>query len=297
MEVTVILSVLLWFAAHFRFSEGYGRVVRDVRLQSKDSNRLTITVKTTSKFHESRARDIADTWFQLAPENIFFFTDSFDDKLNKSLGGHLINTGCGKGHSRDRLNCKTNAELDLFTQRLSDWACHFDDDNYVNVKTLLNVLDLYDHNQDWYIGKSSTQRPVELDTKNGKVTFWFATGGAGICLSRALVRKMTKYVANGGFAKMGSYLSLPDDMLLGYLISHKLSVSLTTDNRFHSHFEDLALIDRFELAEQVSLSAGSYDKQVHNLVDVPVAFSTEIDKQRFRSLHCFLFSKRCPDIV
>lgn len=31
---------------------------------------LTITVKTTLKFHENRVKDILDTWFRLSPENV-----------------------------------------------------------------------------------------------------------------------------------------------------------------------------------------------------------------------------------
>uniref|UniRef100_A0A1I8AM88 Fringe glycosyltransferase n=1 Tax=Steinernema glaseri TaxID=37863 RepID=A0A1I8AM88_9BILA len=76
---------------------------------------------------------------------------------------------------------------------------------------------------------------------------------------------------------------------------HQLGVPLTSVDRFHSHFEDIALIGQHEIHSQVSLSAGSYDARRPNLVNVPIAFPTGKDKQRFRSLHCFLFSKRCPD--
>ena len=42
------------------------------------------------------------------------------------------------------------------------WFCHFDDDNYVNVKSLQNLLSQYDSNSDWYLGKPSIKAPLEI---------------------------------------------------------------------------------------------------------------------------------------
>ena len=33
------------------------------------------------------------------------------------------------------------------------WFCHVDDDNYLNVPNLIQVLSKYDHEKDWYFGK------------------------------------------------------------------------------------------------------------------------------------------------
>ncbi|EFO15765.1 hypothetical protein LOAG_12744 [Loa loa] len=65
-----------------------------------DLDGLVIAVKTTLKFHESRIRDIIDTWFQLAPNNIYFVTDTPDAKLNEITGGKLIVSDCSNGHTR-----------------------------------------------------------------------------------------------------------------------------------------------------------------------------------------------------
>ena len=42
------------------------------------------------------------------------------------------------------------------------WFCHFDDDNYVNVQSLLSLLSQYDEQRDWYLGKPSIKAPLEL---------------------------------------------------------------------------------------------------------------------------------------
>lgn len=48
--------------------------------------------------------------------------------------------------------------------------------------------------------------------------FWFATGGAGFCLSKSLATKMAPYVRDGKFVALGDKIRLPDDVTLGYLI-------------------------------------------------------------------------------
>ena len=156
-----------------------------------------ISIKTTEKFHATRVRQILKTWFSSAPEQTFFFTDGDDESLSRQTNGHLIRTNCSSSHNRQALCCKMSVELETFLKRqLFHWFCHFDDDNYVNVPKLLDLLQSYSPQDDWYLGKPSIRAPLQiLDRKTGaKIGFWFATGGAGFCLSRSLVTKMTPYV-------------------------------------------------------------------------------------------------------
>lgn len=45
------------------------------------------------------------------------------------------------------------------------WFCHFDDDNYVNVPRLVSVLQKYNHQEDWYLGRTSVYEPVKIYKK------------------------------------------------------------------------------------------------------------------------------------
>lgn len=47
------------------------------------------------------------------------------------------------------------------------WFCHVDDDNYVNVRTLVKFLSQYPHTQDMYLGKPSLDRPIEATERLG----------------------------------------------------------------------------------------------------------------------------------
>lgn len=40
--------------------------------------------------------------------------------------------------------------------------CHFDDDNYVNIPTLVKLLNEYHASHDWYLGKPSISSPIEI---------------------------------------------------------------------------------------------------------------------------------------
>ncbi|KAJ9590163.1 hypothetical protein L9F63_016719, partial [Diploptera punctata] len=52
------------------------------------------------------------------------------------------------------------------------WFCHFDDDNYVNVPRLVNLLADYSPQEDWYLGKPSIRAPLEiLNRDNTALTF------------------------------------------------------------------------------------------------------------------------------
>lgn len=42
------------------------------------------------------------------------------------------------------------------------WFCHFDDDNYVNIPRLVDLLNDYSPSVDWYLGKPSIASPLEI---------------------------------------------------------------------------------------------------------------------------------------
>ena len=56
-------------------------------------------------------------------------------------------------------------------QAILRWFCHFDDDQYVNVKILYKTLLQYDSNKDYYLGKSSIEKEIEIEEKSDKVIY------------------------------------------------------------------------------------------------------------------------------
>lgn len=265
----------------------------------RDLDSVFIAVKTSGKFHKSRLGPILDTWHRGARDQTFFFSDVDDAELAAAVAdGHLVNTGCADDHSRQALSCKMEAELSAFLDAASApaWFCHVDDDNYVNTARLAELLAAYPADQDWYLGKVSIPQRLEildrlrLPAERRNVKFWFATGGAGFCLSRPLAEKMRPWVTAGRFQKLADDIRLPDDVTVGYLIEVLLGVQLTQVGQFHSHLEPLRLVGR--PAEAVTLSYSTYeDTEERNVVEVEDV--RQDDETRFYAVHCLLHPDDC----
>ncbi|KAE8739029.1 hypothetical protein FOCC_FOCC015474 [Frankliniella occidentalis] len=136
-----------------------------------------------------------------------------------------------------------------------------------------------------------------------KISFWFATGGAGFCLSRALALKMLPVAGGGKFISIGEKIRLPDDVTMGYVIGivfsvvtkHLLRKPLTVIDQFHSHFEPMKFIRQETMHEQITFSYSRYSKHEVNVLKID-GFDSRLDPTRFLSLHCLLFSylSFCP---
>ncbi|CAB1341748.1 unnamed protein product [Coregonus sp. 'balchen'] len=253
---------------------------------------IFIAVKTTKKFHQSRLNLLLDTWISRNMQQTYVFTDGEEEELKKKMGSHAINTNCSAAHSRQALSCKMAVEYDKFIESGKKWFCHVDDDNYVNMRTL-----------DMYIGKPSLDRPIEAterlgDNKMRPVNFWFATGGAGFCVSRGLALKMSPWASGGHFMNTAEKIRLPDDCTIGYIIESVLGVPLTRSNLFHSHLENLQQVSRSELHKQITLSYGMFENK-RNIINMKGAFPVEEDPSRFKSVHCLLYPDTawCPPQV
>lgn len=259
---------------------------------------LFIAVKTTARYHRTRLQLLLETWMSRNMEQTFVFTDAVDPRLRERLGSHLIKTNCSTAHSHQALSCKMSREYEVFITSERKWFCHVDDDNYVNVESLLKLLSHYHHSQDVYLGRPSIERPIQAPHRTGtqqmnRVEFWFATGGAGFCLSRGLAVKMSPWASGGAFRDTSELIGLPDDCTVGYIVEAVLGARLTRSPLFHSHLENLGLLS--DLHKQVTLSYGTVEPS-RNTVNIRGAFSLHQDPTRFRSVHCLLYPDTpwCP---
>ncbi|XP_013190010.2 LOW QUALITY PROTEIN: fringe glycosyltransferase [Amyelois transitella] len=258
---------------------------------------IFISVKTTKHYQDTRLPIILKTWFQLAKEQTWFFTDTDNPKHQNQTNGHMVNTNCPASHQSEHLCCKMSVEYDYFLESGKKWFCHFDDDNYVNVPRLVKILQNYNHQEDWYLGRTSVSKPVKIFKKpTNKLwfSFWFATGGAGFCISRSLALKMLPIASGGRFITVCEGTRLPDDMSIGFIIEYLMKKNMTPISEFHSHYEQMKLLPSETFKDQISFSYAK-TKNEWNVVNVP-GFDTRYDPTRFLSLHCFLFPqfKFCP---
>ncbi|XP_061686998.1 beta-1,3-N-acetylglucosaminyltransferase manic fringe isoform X2 [Syngnathoides biaculeatus] len=260
---------------------------------------IFIAVKTTGRFHETRLALLLETWISKTKTHTFIFTDTEDEHL-KAEGFNMVMTGCQLDHSQQALACKMAAEYDAFLASNKRWFCHVDDDNYVNGEALVATLAAFPQDGDVYVGKPSLDKPIiahELMEGNTtrEVKFWFATGGAGFCLSRRLARKMSPWARGPRFLETSAKIRLPDDCTVGFIVEERVGVSLVHSPLFHSHLENLMLLHRASIPHQVTLSYGLLEGKL-NHVELKGSFSTEEDPSRFKTLHCLLYplTRWCP---
>ncbi|XP_068439937.1 beta-1,3-N-acetylglucosaminyltransferase radical fringe isoform X2 [Clinocottus analis] len=257
-----------------------------------DFKDIFIAVKTTRKYHKSRLELLIQTWVSQAKEQTYIFTDGEDKELQMRTGANLINTNCSAAHTRQALCCKMSVE----------WFCHVDDDNYVILPSLLGLLSSYHHSKDVYLGRPSLDHPIEAAERvksDGSVSvkFWFATGGAGFCISRGLALKMSPWASLGNFISTAEKIRLPDDCTIGYIIEALLEVTLTHTHLFHSHLENLQKLPTDTVLEQVTLSFGGFENR-RNVVSIVGGFSLADDPTRFKTVHCLLYPDTdwCPKL-
>ncbi|GLD64226.1 beta-1,3-N-acetylglucosaminyltransferase radical fringe isoform X1, partial [Lates japonicus] len=110
------------------------------------------------------------------------------------------------------------------------------------------------------------------------VKFWFATGGAGFCISRGLALKMSPWASLGNFISTAEKIRLPDDCTIGYIIEALLE-KLPADS----------------ILKQVTLSYGGFENR-RNVVSIVGGFSLAEDPTRFKTVHCLLYPDTdwCP---
>ncbi|KAM6940500.1 beta-1,3-N-acetylglucosaminyltransferase manic fringe [Xenentodon cancila] len=260
---------------------------------------IYIAVKTTGRFHKTRLALLLETWISRTKAHTFIFTDTEDEDL-ESQGYNMVVTGCHSDHSQQALSCKMSAEYDGFMASKKRWFCHVDDDNYVNPEALLSLLLTFPQEGDTYVGKPSLDKPItahELLEGNAtrEVQFWFATGGAGFCLSQRLAEKMAPWASGSQFERTSTKIRLPDDCTVGFIVEKKLGISMVPSSLFHSHLENLLLINQRSIPKQVTLSYGMFENKL-NSIEVKGSFSKEEDPSRFKTVHCMLYplTSWCP---
>uniref|UniRef100_A0A8C9KVP5 RFNG O-fucosylpeptide 3-beta-N-acetylglucosaminyltransferase n=1 Tax=Panthera tigris altaica TaxID=74533 RepID=A0A8C9KVP5_PANTA len=230
---------------------------------------------------------------QVVSPQTFIFTDGDDPELQLQGGGHVINTNCSAVHTRQALCCKMAVEYDKFIESGRKWFCHVDDDNYVNPEGLLQLLSTFSPSQDVYLGRPSLDHPIEAAERvqgGGTVTtvkFWFATGGAGFCLSRGLALKMSPWASLGSFMSTAERVRLAGGSTGG---QGRRSWLDSWGGKGLSWDSDLP-----PPLVQVTLSYGGPENP-RNVVNVAGGFSLQQDPTRFKSVHCLLYPDTdwCP---
>lgn len=268
-----------------------GAPVLDSMSHEKHDEYIFIGIKTSETgVHGERLPQIRKTWLKdaLASEEIEikFFTHVQANHTNMIDDSSLmVETKC----KSNELACKTGQVFSFYLQHSNaSWFCSFDDDNYVNIPRLIQVLHEYEdgptRGKDVFIG-----RLTQMKSRSMNSTIRFGTGGAGYCINRNLVVRGSQY-----YSVLESF-RYADDVAVGYVTHQKLGVDITDDPLFHSHLER-TVRTRISQADVIDkqVSFGHDNKNLYefpyvDLPNTPILFpKEEEDPMGFRSLWCYL---------
>ncbi|TSK14496.1 Beta-1,3-N-acetylglucosaminyltransferase radical fringe [Bagarius yarrelli] len=237
---------------------------------------IFIAVKTTRKYHRSRLELLFQTWVSEARKQTFIFTDGDDKELKQKAGDNVINTNCSAAHTRQALCCKMSVE----------WFCHVDDDNYVILPSLLQLLSSYSHTQDVYLGRPSLDHPIEapeIVKSDGRSRPGTQDEPMGKVFEYITHLKISPHLITlGNFITTAEKIRLPDDCTVGYIIEALLDVPLIHTELFHSHLENLQRMPAADVLKQVTISYSSFENR-RNVIPIAGKFSLTKDPSRFSS--------------
>lgn len=289
---------------------------RTTREDTKGS-KIFIGIKTSldANMYGERLSQIAKTWLVDALDteriHIKLFVDAeplpssmlvqtFDYNSGMlDIAPHLVQTSPSPPNAQ-HLAWKTSRLFSYFFDHYNSttssraekwWFCSFDDDNYVLIDNLLEVIDSLQNHTNVYAGRPSLpdgltiNRPLPDGLPVGR-KIKFLTGGAGYCISPDLVQRGGKYFVNL------TAEDLHDDVAVGRIVSERLNVTQMFHPKFHSHLENQlrTILPVDEIAKQVSFGHDNKRKNGKHdaFPNVPILFPPEEDPLLFQSLRCFL---------
>ena len=288
----IVVFFFIWFIFSLLWHE------KQIAQQHVSSPKIMFVVRTSSSFYRQRLIHLVETWISLVKNDVFFVSDRSLINISQS---HVILTKhlCGPdGHSLTTLCCKTVHDFILFHRHRTfyDWFCHFDDDQYVHIVNLRSFLSKFNSSQPYYIGRNSWKEPFKRATQLRPTTFWFATLGAGVCLSKSLIDLLRPYtMIVSQFIEGCLQENYHDDIYLGFLIAAYLNLSLTRELRFHSHLEADFYSDKTKFLnhfhDQITFGFRLPDRTPNFL---PQLYSINDDPFSMRTLHCLLYPENSP---
>lgn len=284
--ILCLISLSIFYGLTWQIKEA------DTISPTSNPTKIFYLIRTASHFYQLRLIYLLQTWISFVQDDVFFISDLVLPNIPKD---HIILTAetCGSdAHSMNLLCCKTAHDFIAFHRYLSeyDWFCHFDDDQYVNVHNLKQYLSTLDSTKPYYIGRASWSDTIKRSKEPFPHPFWFATLGAGVCLSKTAVILLEPYTRSvSNFVDGCINENYHDDIYLGFLLNAYLNISLTKNDRFHSHLErsfyqnKQAFLNTF--TNEITFGFGKPDRYPSFLPDF---YKSKLDPYRIRTLHCLL---------
>ena len=185
--------------------------------------KICYIISTCNKYLETRVKYQMDIMFKNFPKKDIYYLTSKPDLEKRQFGWNCMD---------DEKNISWKYIYFIYHMNISDydWYIFIDDDTYVYQNRLEKLLQNYNYNECYYIGK-------ELNHVKHIFTPYMS-GGSGYAISNALYSKMYSYVHENGINN--SYKHWCDDLCIGLWIQE---ISKSDNIEVHQLNNDLLYLE------------------------------------------------------
>ncbi|KAG5878296.1 hypothetical protein JTB14_017647 [Gonioctena quinquepunctata] len=142
------------------------QLINQENARASNKNLLFVGVMTASKYLDTRAKAVYDTWGRDVPGKVMFFSSGF------SYSEHVP----------------------LVPLRGYEWFLRADDDVYIRTDKLEELLRSVDSKKPWFIGQTGRGNNEEFGLLSLDNDENFCMGGPGVILSRETLKRVAPYV-------------------------------------------------------------------------------------------------------
>lgn len=224
--------------------------------------KICYIISTCNKYLETRVKYQMETMLKNVPTKDIYYLTSKPDLEKRQFGWNCMD---------DEKNISWKYIYFIYNMNIPeyDWYIFIDDDTFVFQSRLENLLQKYNHNEFYYIGK-------QLDHIEKQFCL-YTSGGAGYAVSNALYSKIYSYVRENGINN--SYKHWCDDLCIGLWIQEiskkdGIIVNQLNNDLFHldSHKYDNELTDAITFHKVMTLEQYQFyqsiaEKETKNILE------------------------------
>lgn len=189
-------------------------------LETPGTNLLCVGVMTASKYLETRAKAVYDTWGQEVPGKIIFFSSetSFSNTIPLVALEGVDDSYPPQKKSFAMLKYMHDNYIDDY-----EWFLRADDDVYVRTDRIQSFLQSIDSRKPWFIGQTGRGNSEEFGLLSLESDENFCMGGPGVILSRETLKRIAPYINEC----LSNLYTNHEDVELGRCVKRFAGVSCT----------------------------------------------------------------------
>lgn len=189
-------------------------------IENSDSTLLFVGVMTAEKYLPTRARAVYETWGSDLPGKIAFFSSeySYDESMPLVALPGVDDTYPPQKKSFMMLQYMFDHFGDKF-----EWFLRADDDVYIRMDKLENLLRSVDSRKPWFIGQAGRGNSEEFGLLSLDNDENFCMGGPGVILSRETLKRIAPHLKTC----LNSLYTTHEDVELGRCVRKFAGVQCT----------------------------------------------------------------------